>query len=154
PMPVPARTIWDTRLQCVCAVVSAKGPHGIELYLCGNFAQATLDPPRIVINPSRLYPIEGTIQWAGRFAVNVIPASCRKQAEALYGLRRRQPHKDRFLGFVCDSDARGIPFLPDALRTLFCEVESVHDTGDHTLVVARVVDTRVNAARPGELPLL
>ncbi len=69
-MLLPARTIWDTRLQCVCAVVSAKGPDGAELFLSGNFAQATLDPPRIVINPNRLYPIDGAIRSAGRFAVN------------------------------------------------------------------------------------
>jgi len=153
-MLLPARTIWDTRLQCVCAVVSARGPDGIELFLSGNFAQATLNPPRIVINPNRLYPIEGAIRWARRFAVNVVPASCRQQAQALYGVRRRQPHKDRLLGFICDEDTHGIPFLSDSLRTLFCDIESTHDTGDHTLIVARVVETRVNAARVGELPLL
>src|SRR5215471_12491423 len=105
-MPLPARTIWDTRLQCICAVVSATGPDGIELFLSGNFAQATLDPPRIVINPNRLYPIEGAIRSAGCFAVNVVPGSCRRQAHALYRVRRRQPQKDRLLKFVCAVDPR------------------------------------------------
>jgi len=134
--------------------VSARGPGGAELYLSGTFAQATLEPPRIIINPNRLYPIEGAIRWAGRFAVNVVPVSWRQHAQALYRVRRRQAQKDRLLGFICDEDARGIPFLPDSLRTLFCDVESTHDTGDHTLIVARVVETHLNAARVGEGPLL
>jgi len=153
-MRLPARNIWDTRLQCVCAVVSARGEDGVELFLSGNFAQATLDPARIVINPNRLYPIEGAIRREGRFAINVIPASCPKEARALYAVRRRQPHKERVLGFRCEEGPWAVPFVPDSLRTLFCEVESAHDTGDHTIIVARVVEARVNAARAGELPLL
>lgn len=153
-MLLPARSIWDTRLQCVCGVVSARSEHGVELFLSGTFAQATLDPARIVINPNRLYPMEQAIRRQGRFAINVIPASSHHQARALYTVRRRQAQKDRILGFRCEEGPNAVPFVPDSLCSLFCEVESTHDTGDHTLIVARVVDTRVNAARAGEAPLL
>lgn len=45
-MRIPARTIWEAKIQCVCGVIAAREEGHTELYMCGNFGQATLDPPR------------------------------------------------------------------------------------------------------------
>jgi predicted dehydrogenase len=46
-----------------------------------------------------------------------------------------------------------LPFLPGALQTLFCEVEEILETGDHTVMIGRIVADR-NHRAPGRRPLL
>ncbi len=140
-----ARHIWDTGVQCICAVVSARAEHGVELFLSANFAQLSTTPPRIGINPNRLYPIEPAIRSAGRFAINIMPSSSREQMSRLLRIRRREPRKADVLGWTIETSEDGTPFVPSATRTLFCELESAHDTGDHTLMIARVVAVRDGA---------
>ncbi len=152
-MIVPARTIWDTRIQCVCAVVAAKEGGETEVFLSGNFGQATLDPPRIVLNPNRLYPIEAMIRRVRRFSLNVLRAEDRDEAIRLVRLRRRQPRKTEVLGWRLEEQDE-IPYLPGALQTLFCELETALDTGDHTVMIARVAEIRTGENRAGALPLL
>ena len=136
----PARNIWDTRIQCVCAVVSAAAGGDVELWMCGNFSQASLDPPRIVINPNVLYPIESTIRESGRFAVNVFSAGGREAVLRMVQVRRREPEKAKVLGLPVIEDAEHhMPYIPDAMQTLFCELEQALDTSDHTVMIGRVV---------------
>jgi len=146
----PARTIWDTKIQSVVGVVAAAG----EIFLSGNFAQASLDPPRIIINPNRLYPIEAILRGSRRFSLNVMPESRRTEVLRLNRMRRREPRKAELLGWKLVEDHHHISFLADVLRTLFCEVESILDTGDHTAMVARVLENRANPVRAGDRPLL
>ena len=153
-MITPARTAWDTKIQCVCAIVAARGQEGTEIYLSGNFGQVSLDPPRIIINPNRLYPMESIVREARKFSLGVMPRDRRNEVLRLTRLRRREPRKTELLGWTLSEDHHGIPFLPDVLRTLFCEVESILDTGDHTVMIARVIESRANPARAGQTPLL
>ena len=154
-MRIAARTIWDTRIQTVCSIVSARDDDDIELWLCANFGQAGLDPPRVIINPNRLYPIEGAIRRARRFAINVLPLHHRALALALTRLRRRIPNKIDRLGLTVIGDKRhGIPYLSGCLRTVLCEVEHILDSGDHSVVVASVLECRLNPALQGVRPLL
>jgi predicted dehydrogenase/flavin reductase (DIM6/NTAB) family NADH-FMN oxidoreductase RutF len=150
----PGRTIWDTRAQSVCGIISAKGNDEPELFGSASFAQLSLAPPRVIINPNRTYPIESAIQKAGRFAINVLPASERDLMVKLMSVRRRQPGKANVLGIQLLEDAHGIPFLSQALRVVFCEVERTVESGDRRLYVARVLESRLNPKLSGELPLL
>jgi len=154
-MLLPARTIWDIKIQCVCGMISATDGEGVEVFLSGNFGQVSVSPPRIAINPNRLYPIEAIIRRERRFAINVLAASQREMAIRLINVRRRAIEKASIVGLTMEKDARHlIPFLKDCLRTLLCEVEQVVDTGDHTLIVAAVLESRANPARAEERPLL
>src|SRR5688572_13186510 len=134
-MRFPSRHIWDTKVQCICGVVSAQAEHGVELFLSAHFAQLSLSPPRIGINPNRLYPIEPAMRAVGRFAINVVAASSRGEMWRLLRIRRREPRKTDVLGWPIERSDDGIPFIPFAIRTLFCELESTHATGDHTLMI-------------------
>ena len=149
-----ARNIWDTRIQCVCGIIVARDTSGIEIYFSGNFGQVSLSPPRVAINPNRLYPIEGIIRRTGLFSINVISGKRRAEVHKLLNLRRREPRKVEVVGLTIIEDSHGIPFLDGSLRTIFCEIEQVLDTGDHTLMIAKVLESRVNVAIHGEAPLL
>jgi predicted dehydrogenase/flavin reductase (DIM6/NTAB) family NADH-FMN oxidoreductase RutF len=151
----PAATIWDTKIQCVCSVVTAREGGDVELWMCGNFGQVSLGEPRIAVNPNRLYPIEAAIRRERRFAIGVLAAGQRDLAIRLIRARRRAPNKAKLIGLHLAEDERhGIPYAPDCFRTLFCEAEEFLDTGDHTLVIARVLETRTRAGWEGERPLL
>ncbi len=149
-----ARTIWDTRIQCVGGVIAARDGDETDIYFSANFGQVSLDPPRIVINPNRLYPIEQMIRRSGRFTLSILSENQREEARRLYRVPRRELHKDDVAGWGLTEEEPGFPYVPDSIRTLFCVVESVLDTGDHTMIVGRVDRVRVNPARAGQMPVL
>jgi len=148
----PGRTIWDTRVQGICGILSSQGEDETALFVSATFAQVSLTPPLVVINPNRTYSIEPAISRTGRFAINVMPASSQEQIIRLMAARRRQPNRADVVGLVVSESEHRIPFVAGALQTLFCEVESSIDAGDRKLYVARILETRT-AARV-ELPLL
>ncbi len=150
----PGRTIWDTRIQGVCGILTVAGDEGIEIFGSASFAQVSLDPPRVIVNPNRTYGFEPALRQTGRFALNVLPANSRKQMIQWMRIRRREPQKEKQLGLKMVEDHHQIPFVADSLRTLFCEVESTQDSGDRKLYIARVIESRVNRALEGQLPLL
>jgi flavin reductase (DIM6/NTAB) family NADH-FMN oxidoreductase RutF len=82
----------------------------------------------------------------GRFCVNVLAA---EQAElcrifALSGA-------DKFRDVTWELTENGSVRLAGALAWVDCEIELVHEAGDHELIVGRVVDLEKH---PGRAPLL
>ncbi len=141
-------------MQGICGIVSARGDDETAVWVSATFAQITLSPPRVVVNPNRTYSIEPAISRTSRFAINVMPASSREQIVRLMRVRRREPNRAEIVGLVLREDEHGIPFIEGALRTLFCEVESGLDSGDRKIYVARVLESRSHPDLKGERPLL
>ena len=153
-MILPARNIWDTRLQCLCAVIAAQDANGeVDLWLATSFAHVNMDTPRIIVNPNRLYPIEGIMRQSGRFSLNILDAGQTEQTRRFIRLRRRERNKAQAIGWAVEFGDLGLPFLPIASRTLFCEIEQMLDTGDHTVTVARVNSVKINPASADQPPL-
>ncbi|MDZ4800035.1 MAG: Gfo/Idh/MocA family oxidoreductase [Bryobacteraceae bacterium] len=152
-MRVPASTIWDTRIQAVCSVVCCRDGEDVEFWMCANFGQAGLDPPKLIINPNRVYPLEGAVRREKRFSVSVFREDQHELARKFIEMRRRGPDKATALGVEVRMDGRhGIPFVPGCSLTIFCELDEVLDTGDHTVMTGRVLESRKHS--PGQLPLL
>ncbi len=151
----PGRTIWDTRVQSVCGIITAAAPDGeIHLFASASFAQVSLDPPRVIVNPNRTYGIEAAIRETGRFAINILPASARSTMIGAMRMRRRQQGKEQLLGLDIREDEHLIPYVAGSLRVVLCEVEKTLDSGDRKLYVARVLASRANPTFNRELPLL
>lgn len=154
-MRLPVRTIWDTKIQCVCAVVTAQDRHRVEMWMCGNFARAGLNPPMVIVNPNVLYPIEGVMRREGRFAINIFAQEGKEAILRMVRVRRRTPNKERVLGMpVRRHERHGIPYIPGCQSVLFCELVEPLETGDHTAMVARVLEHWENPAQKGQMPLL
>jgi predicted dehydrogenase/flavin reductase (DIM6/NTAB) family NADH-FMN oxidoreductase RutF len=153
-MQLPGRTIWDTRIQTVCALLSARGDEGVEIHFTSTFAQVSLSPPRVVVNPNRMYSVEQAIRAKGRFAINVLPIAEKERLVRLTQMRRRQDRKWELLGLDITEDHHQIPFLHGSMRTVFCEVERIIPSGDRQLYVARVLESRPNPSFKGQRPLL
>jgi len=150
----PGRTIWDTRIQGVCGVLSARNDEETAVFVSATFAQVTLTPPRVVINPNRTYSIEPAIRKTGRFSISVMPTSRRDQIVRLMKVRRREPHRADIVGLTICEDQYGTPFIEGAMQTLFCEVEEAVEAGDRKLYIGRVLESRLNPKLQGQKPLL
>lgn len=150
----PGRTIWDTRVQGICGILSARGEAETAIFVSATFAQVTLSPPRVVVNPNRTYSIDTAINRTSRFAINVMPASSRDQIIRLMKVRRRQPDRGEIVDLVLLEDEHEIPFIAGSLQTLFCEVQQAVDAGDRRLYISSVLGTRNNPELQNERPLL
>jgi 3-hydroxy-9,10-secoandrosta-1,3,5(10)-triene-9,17-dione monooxygenase reductase component len=106
------------------------GPVG---FACQSFAALSLDPPLVLFCPGRLSRTWPAIRDTGRFCVNVL-ADGQRELCATFG----RPGADKFAGVTWTRSPGGAPVLPDVLAWLDCEVEAVHDAGDHHVVVGRV----------------
>jgi flavin reductase (DIM6/NTAB) family NADH-FMN oxidoreductase RutF len=117
---------------CVVAAMAGDEPVGLS---CNSFTSVSLAPPLILFCPGKASTTWPLIRRAGRFAVHVLAerddALCRQFARR--GI-------DRFAGVRWRPSALGTPVLDGALARLECAIAAEHDGGDHTIVVADVLD--------------
>lgn len=127
-------------------VVTGLGPDGPVGFACQSFAALSLDPPLVLFCPgktSRAWPV---IEAAGHFAVNVLSDE-QRDVSTVFGSRG----VDKFASVDWTPGASGAPLISRALTWVDCAIETVHDAGDHHIVVGRVLAL----GEPGlERPLL
>jgi flavin reductase (DIM6/NTAB) family NADH-FMN oxidoreductase RutF len=110
------------------------------------FCSVSLDPPLVLICVGRSSRFHAAILGAHSWGVSLLSADQGAVA-------RHFSHKGRDLLTQFDdiphtpAPHSGAPLLAGARSWLDCETHAVHDGGDHTIVVGRVV----NASRAGSL---
>jgi 3-hydroxy-9,10-secoandrosta-1,3,5(10)-triene-9,17-dione monooxygenase reductase component len=137
---VTATTIDTARFRTVLghfctgvAVVTAHDGTAPVGFACQSFAALSLEPPLVLFCPaksSRTWPV---IERAERFAVNVL-AEGQHEVSATFGARG----VDKFADIEWTCAPSGAPVLTGALTWIDCELEDVHEAGDHYVVVGRV----------------
>ena len=122
---------------------TAGGPLG---FTCQSFSSLSLDPPLVVFAPARTSHTWPRLREIGRFCVNVLAGhqTALSQAFARSG-------GDKFAGVRWTRSRHGSPVLEDVVAWIDCALWAEYDGGDHTLVVARVLDL---GADPHRRPLL
>lgn len=103
---------------------------------CQSFSSVSLDPPLVVFIPaksSRSWPL---IQRSGKFCVNFLAAD---QAELSNTMASRGADKFGEVKWT-PSPVTGSPILEGSLAHVDCTIETVHEAGDHYVVIGRVVD--------------
>lgn len=136
----------------VITTVSEGQPGG---FTCQSFAALSLDPPLVLFCPGKSSSTGRRIIDAGRFCANVLADDQRDLARAFAS---KVP--DKFDGVAWSPSSAGLPRLDGAHAWVEGEVETVHDGGDHHLVIGRVtalgvstVDGQSDGAAPHD-PLL
>lgn len=130
----------------VC-VVTATLPDGRRVgMVVGSFTSVSLDPPLVGFFPDVSSSSWPQIEAAGRFCVNILASD--QQA-----LCRRFSAKgeDKFAGLAHASSANGSPVLDGVVAWIDCTLDTVHEAGDHYIVLGRVQE--MDIVRP-EQPLL
>jgi 3-hydroxy-9,10-secoandrosta-1,3,5(10)-triene-9,17-dione monooxygenase reductase component len=104
-------------------------------FACQAFAALSLEPPLAVFCPARTSATWRVIARQGHFAANVLAATQRDVAR-VFGTSGQE----KFAGLRWSGCASGDPVLDGVLAWASCQVEAVHDGGDHQVVIGRVVE--------------
>jgi 3-hydroxy-9,10-secoandrosta-1,3,5(10)-triene-9,17-dione monooxygenase reductase component len=123
-------------------VVTASTPDGPIGFTCQSFSSLSLDPPLVAFAPARTSTTWPRLREAGRFCVNVL-------AEDQSGLSQAfaRSGTDKFAGVRWTPSPYGAPRLDGVVAWIDAALEAEHDGGDHTIVVARVLDLGADPAR-------
>jgi 3-hydroxy-9,10-secoandrosta-1,3,5(10)-triene-9,17-dione monooxygenase reductase component len=117
-------------------VVTAVDEHGPAGLTAQSFCSLSVDPPLILVCPSKSSTSWPRIERAGRFCVNVLNHT---QEAHCHALGRSGPDKFAAIEFAL-SPRTGSPLLDGVAAWVDCELETTHDGGDHLIVVGRVLD--------------
>ena len=148
-MPAPAvssadyRTVLGHFCTGVTVVAGLVGdqPAG---FACQSFSAVSLDPPLVLICPGRGSTSWPSIRSGGRFTVNVL-AEDQRTACAAFGSRTGA----KFDAVSWSAGPDGGVRIDGALAWVDCDLERIHDGGDHEIVVGRVRELAVErTARP------
>ncbi|MCW5851738.1 MAG: flavin reductase family protein [Anaerolineae bacterium] len=107
-------------------------------------AQASFEPPMIMLAVEADSHSLKVIQASGAFALNVLERGQRELAGQLGRATAKKP--DKLVGLATHpGPATGAPILDAALGWLECRVTGSLPAGDHIVVVAEVVEAGVQA---------
>ncbi len=127
-------------------VVTAIAPDGPIGFTCQSFSSLSLDPPLVAFAPSRTSTTWPRLRAAGRFCVNVL---AEEQSDLSQAFARSGA--DKYAGVSWTPSPLGSPVLDGVVAWIDSELWAEYDGGDHTIVVARVLDL---GADPGRSPLV
>jgi 3-hydroxy-9,10-secoandrosta-1,3,5(10)-triene-9,17-dione monooxygenase reductase component len=102
-------------------------------FACQAFAALSLDPPLVLFCPGKSSGTWPRIARIGELGVNVLAAGQRELARK-FGVSSA----DKFSGVGWTAGANGAPVLDGVLTWASCTVQTVHEAGDHFVVIARV----------------
>ena len=104
-------------------------------FACQAFAALSLDPALVLFCPARSSSSWPRIAKAGDFCVNVLAADQSALARK-FGVSAA----DKFAGVSTTPASNGALILAGVLTWAACTVETVHEAGDHFVVIARVTE--------------
>ena len=122
---------FATGITIVTALDTAGAPVGLT---ANSFTSVSLDPPLLLVCIANSAGTAPALREAGHFGVNVLqigqqPTSNRFAARG----------EDRFANQPWAPGQTGVPLLGSSLVSFECQRESLHEAGDHFILVGRVV---------------
>lgn len=104
----------------------------------GSFFSVSLDPPLVGFCAGKGSTSWPGIRAAGSFCANVLAED---QEEACRAMADKGG--DKFAGLDWTPATSGSPKLADVLAFVDCDIEAIHDAGDHEICVGRVLQLAV-----------
>ena len=122
----------------IVTVETENGPMGMTV---NSFSSVSLDPPLVLWSPAKTSSRHGFFVTADNFAIHVLDANqnllCARFTRGGQG----------FDALPFDRNEEGVPIIPGTLSRFECARVSVHDAGDHSIVIGKVLRA---AHREGE----
>jgi len=116
---------------------------------CQSFTSLSLDPPLILIAPSKSSRSWPRIAGSHRFAVNILGDRQRELSA-----RFARSSTDKFAGTAWHVGEGGSPLLDDAIAVIECDIDAVHHGGDHWIVSGAVRTVVVSDSAEPPRPLV
>ena len=111
-------------------IVASPGPTGTAI---GSFFSLSIDPPLVGFSITKTSSTWPLIRESGVFCISVLAhdqeAICRTFATS---------GADKFAGVGYDTMGSGSPRIADCTAWADCDLEAVHDGGDHDVVLGRI----------------
>jgi flavin reductase (DIM6/NTAB) family NADH-FMN oxidoreductase RutF len=125
-------------------VVTTTAADGRPLGMTANsLTSVSLDPPLVLLCIDHDAAMHDALVASSEFAVNIL----RSTQEAI-SRRFAGQHDDRFDGIGYRLSPRGLVLLDGALAHIECQRYELHEAGDHTIVIGRVVSGTTAEGRP------
>jgi flavin reductase (DIM6/NTAB) family NADH-FMN oxidoreductase RutF len=116
-------------------VVTAVDTDGTPVGLTANsFTSVSLDPPLLLVCIANASGTAPALREAAHFGVNVLQIG-QQPASNRFATRG----EDRFANLPWAPGQTGVPLLGSSLVSFECQRESLHEAGDHFILVGRVV---------------
>jgi 3-hydroxy-9,10-secoandrosta-1,3,5(10)-triene-9,17-dione monooxygenase reductase component len=113
-------------------------------FTCQSFISLSIDPPFVAVAPARTSTSWPRIARAGTFCVNVL-----SDHQADLGRGFAVSGGNKFEGVTWyPAPVTGAPVIEGNLAWVDCQVELVHDAGDHELIIGKVLDVGTNDGSP------
>ena len=125
----------------ILTVVDANGvPHGMT---ASSFTSVSLDPPLVLVCVDHRATVLAHLRRAQHIGINVLSEDQQPLSEHF----ARRGH-DRFDAVEWYAGHGGVPLIPGALASFECTVHRMIDVGDHTILIAQVLDVEHSDGRP------
>ncbi len=125
----------------VVTSMSTSGPVGMT---CQSFSSVSLEPPLVMFCPARTSRAWPLMRAAGFFCVNILDAGQRELSNVM-----ATKGSEKFDGLGWTAAGTGAPVIDGVLGYVDCAIESVHEAGDHYIVVGRVKELAVGDGHGG-----
>ena len=125
---------FPTGVTAVTAVNNGK-PIGMAI---GSFTSVSLEPPLFAFLPGKESGSWKEIREAGSFCVNVMGQD---QMEVCGVMASRA--EDKFADVEWSPAGSGSPIISGSIAYIDCDIEMIHDGGDHDIVIGRVLKLEV-----------
>ncbi|HWF00139.1 MAG TPA: flavin reductase family protein [Caulobacteraceae bacterium] len=119
----------------VCTSWRGETPLGSTI---NAFCSVSLDPPLLLICLAHANPLTEPVRGGAPLGVNILP---HENGQALARHFALSPEDRRFEGLDWLAEPGGAPRLVCAPVFIDCQVEQIHDAGDHLIVVGRGLTT-------------
>lgn len=124
------------------AIIGARAGDGSLVGMTVNsFASVSIDPPLVMYCPAKELSAYAVYTGARYFSASVLAAGQQSLSERF---ARKGERKWEDVGHTLGETA--VPLLDEAIVCFECEVEAIHDVGDHGIVLGRVLALRVAGA--------
>lgn len=129
------------------AVITSRSRDGEPIgMVVGSFGSVSLDPPLVAFMPDRKSSTWEKLQQLDSYCVNILGAH---QEGVCRSIASKRP--DKFAGIEWTVSEHGNPVIAGSIARIECRKETVHEAGDHLIVIGRVQE--LAAGTPGT-PLL
>jgi flavin reductase (DIM6/NTAB) family NADH-FMN oxidoreductase RutF len=125
-------------------VVTALGPDGPAGATANAVASLSLEPPLVLACLDLGSRTLVAVEHANRFGVNVLDAG---QAALAQRFSTKEPHPRKWDG-VPWTERTGAPMIDSALIRLGCELDEVHQGGDHVIAIGSVLELEARDGAP------
>ena len=113
-------------------------------FSCQSFVSLSLEPPLVALAPAKTSTSWPRIARAGSFCVNVLSD---RQSDVCMNFA--VSGGDKFVGVPWrPAETGGAPIIEGSLAWIDCELELVHDAGDHELVIGKVLELGLGKGEP------